>query len=411
MQKIFTSLVLLLALALSASAQPVARWYSYNDFLDAEYRHMGDSSAYKPIIMWSTDSFYFRGDGPLSPLSHVGEWVVSAGSVFMPWAPVFNDPTTYSGALAISETSAYIVDTLRIYGRHNINPAKTWVVDTLLVSTLHSALPFGYFTNATTLAAYGTDSAMFPLVHFDTVLNTAVCTSPPANTFKVPITAAMWGDTMSNGVFVVTLPVNITASPGEEVAMSVSFISGDPTYPHSGDTIERFDGTYEYNSFYPIVLYHVDTFGDMKLPYYRKHDFNSGLFQTKPYYELGWGDIYMTTLSMNQGVPNYWQHLSMDWHLTSTTGTIVGVANADVPEISVTAQPNPASNSLQIAIQNATNIQGAVTLYNMLGQSVAVQPLVNNTATFSTATLPSGLYTWSVTTGKKPVTGKVTIVH
>lgn len=411
MQKIFTSLLLCLALAASVSAQPTARWYSYNTFLDTMYHRNGGSSGFRSVLMWPGENFSVRGETNLSKLT-----VSSAGTVFVPWAPGFNDPSIFPGAMSIDSSTAYSIDTIRIYGRHNINPAKTWVVDTILVATLHDEFDFGYwdYISAPSFCAnYGVDTIKFSLVGFDSVANTAISvTSTPANYQKIPITAAMWGDTLANGTFVLTVPVNINAGPREQAAMSLTFISGDNTYPGSGDTIENFTGTYMYNSFYPIAQFQLNSAGDTTFPYYHDSDRNEGIYIVRPFFENGWSQIYQPMSSFVPTSLLYRQHLSMDWHVTSSGGGVVGVLNTNNTDVSVSALPNPANTTLAIKVQSSAICENAsATLHNVLGQVVATQSIDNNVATFNTSSLPSGLYTWSVKTGKKPVTGSVTIVH
>lgn len=80
---------------------------------------------------------------------------------------------------------------------------------------------------------------------------------------------------------------------------------------------------------------------------------------------------------------------SVDVSYSST----VSIAEEEIVEVSV--YPNPASNIVNITLENDLNNVG-ITLYNVLGDAVLNQKLNAGTNTFDVTKLPNGIYFYSI---------------
>lgn len=385
------------------------RWYNYGDYFDAYLTDEGNSAALSGVLLWNDtlgEALYTSG------LGH--NRMVSVGSILMPWADGFNNPVYYNDEMMLDTLHGYTVDTLRIYGSHNINPAKTGVVDTLTITTEHGANIFKVrYTGMT--SRYGVDTLRCADMRYDSVTNTGTYTAgSPVSTIKIPLTASMWGDTLTNGTFVLTVPVNIVCAANEMAGMTLSFKTGDASFPTTlpGDTIEAFNDVYEYNSFYPLSMFKQVGTNVAFAPYFPE-DYNEGVYKTLPSFNNGYATQYvpMWAWSTNSGASgSYLQHIYLDWHLKCTGCGTVGVNDMAVNTISAQGYPNPAGNQLNVSFAQVSGT-ATVTLSNTLGQVVATQQVSNGKATFNTANLPSGIYLYTINAAEGYNTGRVSIAH
>ncbi len=386
------------------------RWYNYGDYFDTTLIDGGNSASISGVIIWNDtlgEALYTSG------LAHNRQ--VSVGSVFQPQAAGFNDINYYAGKMHLDSTNSYSVDSIRIYGNHNINPAKTSVVDTLIITTLKGANIFGIrYTGM--MARYGVDTLTCSNIRYDSIANTgSLGLGSPVTTTKFPITAAMWGDTLADGTFVLKLPVSITAAAGEMSAMSLTFKSGDPTFPTSvpGDTIDAFTNVYKYNSFYPLSIFKLVGTSPAFAPY-SAADRNEGLYKTLPSYLNGYATQYvpMWAWSTSGGTAaSYLQHIYMDWHVNCTNCTTIGVNEIVKNITNDRAYPNPAANQVNVVFNMANATTANVSMINTLGQVVATQQVTNGKASFNTTSVPSGIYIYTISANGEQTTGRIAIAH
>lgn len=394
------------------------RWYNYGEYLTAKMQDEGNDVGLSGVIIWN-DTL-----GRVNYTSGVANNnMVSVGNVFHPQADGFNDVSFYNGELMLTPTDAFTVDSVVLYGIHNYSAAKTGVVDTLILTAVHGStdVPGDYYF--TGMSDYGTDTLFFKSLNYDSVKNTA--TGAAAMTFKVPITSAMWGDTNSNGIFVLplALPSAISAAANDKLGMSITFKSGDASFPTTlpGGLIENFDGNYTYNSFYPLAAFKEVGTSTAFSPYYHppttsRIDYNEGVYKTLPSYENGWADIYVPQWAWtSSGGASYLQHIYMDWHVKCPTCTHVVSVKETVKNVSaLNAVPNPASSEVKVSFSLANAADAVVTLTNTLGQVVASQTVKANAAgvaTFNTANLASGVYFYSVVANGEQATGRIAVAH
>lgn len=387
-----------------------SRWYNYGDYLDTFYQDNSAAASISGVIIWNDtlgEAVYTSG------LAHNKQ--SSVGNVFMPQAAGFNDANYYTGEMMIDATNAYTIDSIRIYGNHNINPAKTSVIDTVIISTLHGAdLYQVYYTGMNSRYAY--DTVRCADIDYDSVVNTGASSVAPAVvTTKVPITASMWGDTLGDGTFVLKLPVSISAAANEKCAVTISFKTGDPAFPTTlpGDTIDAFTGVFKYNSFYPLSLFKVIG-TNVGFATYFPGDYNEGIYKTLPNMG-GYHDSYIPQWAFYQGAPtaptaSYLQDIYVDWHAKCTNCLAIGVGDVHKAVIPCRAYPNPADNNVNISFTLSNATSAKVTLMNALGQVVATQEATDK-ASFNTTVLPAGVYVYSIVAGEERATGRITVSH
>lgn len=386
------------------------RWYNYGDYFDTTLIDGGNSASISGVIIWNDtlgEALYTSG------LAHNRQ--VSVGSILHPQIAGFNDVNYYPGEMHLDTLNAYNVDSIRIYGNHNINPAKTGVVDTIIITAGKGANIHNIrYTGMT--ARYGVDTLNCSNLRYDSVANTeALGLGAPVVTTKFPITAAMWGDTLSDGTFVMKLPVSITAAAGEMVGMSLTFKSGDASFPTTvpGDTIDAFTNVYMYNSFYPLSIFKLVGTSPAFAPY-NQNDRNEGLFKTLPSYLNGYATQYvpMWAWSTSGGTAaSYLQHIYLDWHVTCSNCTTIGVNEVVKNITNNRVYPNPAEDQVTVAFNLVNATSATVSLTNTLGQVVASQVVTNGKASFNTTAIPSGIYIYTINANGEQTTGRVAVAH
>jgi hypothetical protein len=305
-----------------------------------------------------------------------------------------------------------VVDTLRISFAYAAGTNKTQ--DVYLAKT----------GNPVVLTRYGVasgDSMNTYRLHYDSVTNSAGGTAIITKDILLDNSGSSpaWGDTLSDGTYEAAVRLSssgVTIPAGYLVGASVSFISGDPSFsPH--DTVFGSTLGYKYNMFRPFSAFR-GTAGSPAFANYSTLDRNNGVFKTLPDTTNGWGGQYIPLWfwSSSGGGASTLQYPLIDFHVAScaTCGT-VSVGVNDIAQNAANAPyPNPANDKLYVPFSLTTAGNVTITLTNMLGQVVATQNVANATngrATFHTALLADGVYTYTISTGGQRTTGRVTIVH
>ena len=214
--------------------------------------------------------------------------------------------------------------------------------------------------------------------------------------------------------------------------MSMSFITGDATYPALGDTVQYADGTMKYNAFFPAIASVGDGSTISFPPYHNvSQDATSGYFKQGTVAgggdANGWTGQYLpnwawTSSNPAAGSPSAFQYPYVFFHVSCATCNLtsgnggsshVGVANVkNITSVSVT--PNPANTTVTINFALATRSQVTVTLTDMLGQVVASQNVAsigNGKAEINTSNLAAGVYFYTVTANGERATGRVVVAH
>jgi hypothetical protein len=253
-------------------------------------------------------------------------------------------------------------------------------------------------------------------IHFDANTGHAKGTSVIVKDIILDNTGASpaWGDTLSDGTYMGRVgfsDVNVPA--GNLIGATISFISGSPTFtPH--DTVFLSSGTYKHNMFRPYSIFK----GSGTTPMYATYSAanrNSGMYKTLPDTSLGWGGQYIPLWfwSSSGGASTY-QYPYVDFRVKCPScGVIVGVQDiARIQEASV--YPNPADDHVTIPFTLGQKADVTVSLSNLLGQVVEsrfYQAVEKGKAVFNTASLPSGVYQFTVAANGEKLSGKVVITH
>jgi len=409
-----------------------SRWYNFaGDYVDTTQKiasgdAIGVSNA--TALLWQDTSLkYVYSTGSRNVT------LVSMATIFDPHAYSFNDSTLFEGYMKLTTANAFTVDSVQIAGVYSFNPAKTSIVDTLVLSFVKG--------NAGTEATddifsgfgisgghYGTVS--FLDLHYDSVQNYArngmAWGTAANNVMMIPLTSADWADTNVNGIWVrtVALPTALNVTAGGYTAMSISFRSGDATRPLTatpGDTLQRADGTSKYNNFQPLVSY-VDDGTNVQFAPYIAGDHNLGYFKEQPTWEGGWSETYLPMFaytSTSSVGAYYYQYPNVTWHVNcASCGVITFTPPNSVNNVytisKVEAFPNPASSELNVPFTLAQAAHTTVTLTNMVGQVVATQDMgtvASGKAVFNTAALSAGVYFYSVNANGEHTTGRVAVAH
>jgi hypothetical protein len=104
-----------------------------------------------------------------------------------------------------------------------------------------------------------------------------------------------------------------------------------------------------------------------------------------------------------------------NFHLKCATCGTSGISKTDVSSVTaMNAFPNPAANSLTVTFDLVKSGDATVTITNVVGQVVATQTINNVTsgkATFNTASIANGTYTYTVTANGLKSSARVVIAH
>ena len=399
-----------------------SRWYDYSAYMSAYVTSLSGTSTVGFPIIWNDTLGKVNYTSGLA-----NNTMVSAGAVFHPQFAGFNDATFFPGAMSISATDAYTIDSIDVLGIYIFNTAKSAVVDTLTFSftngdviTSGDDIVYGRFTQASVVSSYGGptgDSVEFGMVKYDSVKNTASGTT--VYTFKYYLDHNSWGDTIIGGSLeglyekAIKLPVAYSVPAGKVVGYSVSFKSGDAAFI-PGDTIS---GS-RYNIFRPAFVFKGTSAVPEFAPYDFTHphsDWNSGQFKRLPNYANGWENVYTPMYAWTSGGgASTLEHNGTSFHLTcATCGVVNAVENVEVVASS-SVYPNPASTELNVNFTVATASDVTVNLTNTLGQVVATET-VNNTpkgvVSFNTTKLAGGVYFYTIIANGNRSTGRVVIAH
>lgn len=400
-----------------------SRWYDIIDAIDKDQGSSGNIYANDHYnIMW-TDSTMLAPFSSGSTTVYDGIWVKSVAAFFDPVDPRYNDKNVYGGALQITRSNAYTLDSLFLPFIYRRNPAKAGVVDTLIVSVIkgqgngtNSDLAIRYYGPTTTTAVnHGTDTLRFLHGFMNLSPGSAnrytFAASAPANVIntKVPLTTVSAIDTLSTGFQYIKIPLNMAVPAGNFVAASITFKSGDTWVPYvdtlyiSGSATPRFN-------------------------YFRFCSFeeNSGAYQTyiKGYYSQsslmrndtsGWGVWHIPSYAFTN---TSYEHQWFQWKATCASCGSVGISDLAELHAAIDIYPVPASNVLNLSIRPEKEIHAlAVQLLDLNGQIVREEYLgdlhanVRHDKNIGLSGLGSGIYILRVTSADGVYNKQVSIMR
>lgn len=416
-------------LAAKNTAGTAPRWYSYPEYFDLHETATSSSVASAIPYLWGTNTVFMNFSSGFDTAN-----LVSYGGVVDPAFAGFSDGTLFTDPtlMKITSTNAYAIDSVEFTGVYLTNPART-SIDTLRVSFVYGdgGTASDIYMVSTTintgsiLTNYGAVGSTID--NYRMHMNTSKLIASGSTVITKDIilnnstTPPSWaGDTVMGTyigkVSLGTPGTGISIPAGSMVGFTVSFISGEnpPTTPNY-DTVFFGSPTnppVKYNMFRAGVV-HRGVSGTPNFPPYSATDRNTGNYvdkTTTTYYVPHW---FWSSGSSAASVqyPNFAFHA-----ICPTCATIVttGGVNEVATVSNANAYPNPATDELNVpfTVTKATDVTVKIT--NILGQVVATQNMgnvLNGKAVFNTASLPSGVYSYSVTADGATTTGRVAITH
>lgn len=426
------------------------RWYDYvgshyylNNLLQRYELSLGHDVNYNSYDMWNDTTALFGETGTTPVYRHNG--LISLGLGFDPM--YYSWDTFLSSSLpGVSPLDAYTIDSVQVPGwyTHLFNtPAKLSVVDTLIFSFVQIPVGSGMASTSVYSSYYGVSSINYMDLYRDTVNNVAAgfgsFAAPTVYKFLLSIVDSNT-DCYKNPNFPrpghapADPVIAYSVTPGNVVAMTVTYKSGDTSYHPTGggpgDTVRYSNGTsvtgYKYDTWKAQVCAAVIATGSQTAiwPPYDPTNLTSGYFE---FAGNGWGapinkyypNWVVTSDTPSIPSPSNAQYPHISYHITCPTCTIIGppiyLGVADnIISTKITASPNPANDELNISFTLSQNTNISVTLTNMLGQVVASQKINNannGKATFNTSSLPDGIYIYTFEASGERKTGRIVVAH
>lgn len=357
--------------------------------------------------MWQDSTILGNFGGTLDNV-----WIKSIAQVLDPRAPMFNDPTNFSGEIAIGSGSQFSIDSVGMTFAYVRNPANAGVVDTLIVTVSRgngAPSDLGFFpeTQSVVVTPYGVDTIYIadPLFDFAT-LTLKKNAGSLAYTKKIPLDQAVANDTTANGWNYIAMPVTglTNLTPNSFPVMTVTFKSGSTWMPNV-DSISMNGAGKNYMLFAssrenPPAGFRNYIKGDYNMSHILKND------------TTGWGEGYIPSFYFNS--PGYEFHW-FDYKLTCATCAPVAVNDITLFN-DIKVYPNPASSELSVVVnlkENAENVTLDIT--NTLGQIVKTQTIgkvvanQNKGEIINISNLSKGMYIYTLHANGQKVSNKLIV--
>jgi hypothetical protein len=382
--------------------------------------------------MWFRPDILGAYTDPNNPNGQVADTIRfgSFASLLHPWAPVLNNndyfdmnyPIPDGTLIGITQADGYRVDSISVGGFYarNLNNSTT-------VDTLRFAIVYGDFTDGSNIPESGfvSNDIRFGSIFHDSFANTATSLQggPSIVIRDIYLTTADTG--IGSTIPMFTVPVGLDVPAGNAVAVSVTFKSGDDgNYTPYTDT--AFLGTgwnannpYKYGMFRPVFF--EENKGQQ--PTYKKGDYNAGYVKFLPPYRFqSWEIQYLPHWAFTTGdFQTEWPYVN--YFITCATCKVVTdipdpVDHESVAEVNgiinqVNAYPNPAQDFVRIPVTLSKSADVTINLMNSVGQVLQTQNLKGNSVVgeFNTATLPAGVYIYSVEADGYRTTGRLSIAR
>ncbi len=404
-------------------------WFFYDIAMDA-----GTASTTAALINAYPDSNIYFPAGTPSPFYI---WAHGVGTSFDPTSPYFSSawqPTTsIAPSILVTSGSSYTIDSIDIAGLYQrvntIYPDDTLFIDVTYSSdtgawnvTYKSSqlVTFGIIptpvnpwdTTWTITDAYynwSTNSIeptnTTPVFRFTKVLNAAAAIDTDVtsglNEWKFPATGTPAVSLTAGRSWPMVVPA------GKKVVAYAHFASGH-AYPLG--TANTACNMWRHFS-EDFALAPLETF---------LHDQNCGLISsTDDRYNTtnashlnlsGGGTAPILTSTYFYTAPIQVHNPWYGFHVTCAGCFLTEVANTNLIS-GVTAQPNPAGNTITITYTTTQNASGTATLTNMLGQVVATKKAVGDRVDFNVASLPNGIYVYNLEINGQRTSGRVVVAH
>jgi hypothetical protein len=362
----------------SGTKSTMTRWYNYGDAMDLLLGGISELTA-NYLFPDSTMRVVYTG-GVLG-----GTWIHKLGDVFDPTADAFNDPSTYPGAMHLYKANNYVLDSIEVYGIYQRGHKTPNATDTLIVEVNIADFPTGsggysYFAPSSIVSFnLNTDTTMFVDLLYAQATNSFDYT--PHSTFKIPLTAAVAHDTLSNGLNVLKVATNLVALANKHFYVSVSFKPGYTWVPNV-------DSMAANNSFRLISMNE----GSGNFPFYTKHDWNvSYIIPQDVRYNLagGWNGEYIPSFAYMGGSTNTYDYIHHAiYYKARVTTTSIGENKNAAFDI----YPNPASESITIDYPVNQNDNPFAEIYTIDGKLIQRVAIAQEKTEVNISSLSSGIY-------------------
>ena len=433
------------------------RWYNFADDMLAPYQaYMSKGTYHYGYSMWNDTTAWIGRTGSTSNYTRSENLSMAMGfdptysSTVLPgygWN-TFGTGVVYSfsGAMGITAADAYTIDTAfvpAVYTRNHATPAKSAVVDTLILSFVVSprtgtAIDLPAMSITSPPSSYSVTPVSYRDLYHDIANNRGAHNGGgtlASYVYKYLLTNA---DTNTNTDVALCKYPRRTADPSIGVpvpanyimAMTATFKSGDNTFLPGGDTVRYSNGTsitgYKFNHYAIDVAFATTptaptALTDVTWPFCDNGNQSCGyfLFASGAWgapgsnYTPQWNIFNGTTTAPT---PSIAQYPRFGYHVICNTCSIVdflpitlGAENARAIS-NVVVAPNPANNVVNISF-NSANTGATVTLTNAFGQQVASQVVATGNASFNTANLADGVYIYTIDAKDGKSSGRVVIAH
>ncbi len=393
------------------------RWYNHVDALGVfdNVADMYDADHASLHIMWQDSSVEYvtaTGTADGNGISYL-----SIGETFAPQSSIYTDPSiSYNtGQMAVTSRNSYRIDSVSILGRYERK--YNGYVDTLIFTVVPETTTGKFITGGLTSTSYGVDSFVYLLWSGEDYLIHPINTVAYSSSLgalgtpiqvKVPLTAAVFADSSTNGFHEIAAPLNISMPAGTKIGMSVTFVSG--THYTVGAPVT------DYNYF--AFLSHTTAPGDFTFYPTDDRNLSSLVFSDSSNTTVSSSahlNLYYPTVGFNSGIDNQVNNIS--FKVTCTTCNPAGINDINNIATVGNIHPNPANNSVIIPVTMKQAAGVNVTLTNTVGQTMATQNLgqfsANQTknAAFNTAALANGVYFITIEANGARTTNRFVVAH
>ena len=413
----------------SKTTATTTRWYSHLETMGDVYGipDVYDDQYFGLNAMWQDSTVRFSDPAMPGGISNRGINWLSIGAVFHPQTGTFTNssPSSNAGKQLISSTDAYTIDSVRIMGRYERLPNST-TTDTLIFTMVPetAAGKFPFFSYGGTVESdHGIDSfkaqlwssADYKVRPINQVSYTSGGNALGAAVqYKLPLTAAIFADSMSSGYHLLKAPMNVSVAAGRQASVSITFKSGAPYT--AGTSLDNYN-FFAFGSGETVpgqfVVYLPNDFNMSSVLY--KDSSNASVNSTLSLYNpaIAWTAPFTAEIH------------AIEFKATCTTCSTVGATPPSPGAVgtinglagSIAAYPNPSSAQLFVPVTLSKAADLSVTLSTPMGQVVARQDFGKVAAgqevkaTFNTAALANGIYFYTVEVAGERLTNRVVVSH
>jgi hypothetical protein len=377
------------------------RWYNYGEAMDVLLSGIGELSA---NYLFPDSTMLVNYSGGIV----AGTWIHKLGDVFNPAAANFNDAGYFGGELQLNKNSTYTLDSIQILGFYLRGVNTPSATDTLLVEVAANApATYTYTLDPDICNNLNTDTVKWYTIPYTQSSNSFAVN--PHSHFKIPLNAAVANDTLSNGMNLFSIAVNLPVGANQVVFTSVSFIPGYTWTPNA-------DSMSQHNSFRFISMNENPS----GFPMYTDNDWNASyIIEDDVRYNTGglsWNGKYIPSWAYMWGTTNTYGyvHHSIYYKCTGLTNFgSVSVEEHSAEGIALgNAFPNPVNVGTELSIPVNSNEPSVLIVSDIFGKEIATYSQINsNMVSISTSELSAGVYLYTLVSGENATTKRFVVVE